>query len=196
MASCFNNQIIKKEKEKRVFVRRFCLPLIWINIKFRKTDITLPFQEQLTKVATWGANTEVMRQVVTESGARVRKIWNGSGLQWKKNFYSEGCHMSMLRLDRSGSIFQYLYKEQYENCVCPNLCEDEFHQLLQQLFSSNPGIEHASYVFNIRVKGPWWGAQVAKKFFDHISQGCFIVIIFTVIISKVLYKNHNKNIKI
>lgn len=81
-------------------------------------------------------------------------------------------------------------------CVSPDLCEDQFHQLVQQLFSSNPRIKHASYVFNIRLKGPWWGAQVAKEVCDHISQGWLIVIAFAVIIkSGVLYKIHNKNMK-
>lgn len=49
-----------------------------------ETEIKSPFEEQLTKVATWWADCEVLGQVVTESGTSVRKVWNGSGLQRKE----------------------------------------------------------------------------------------------------------------
>lgn len=78
-----------------------------------------------------------------------------------------------------------------------NLCVDQLHQLLQQLFSGNPGIENTSNVFNIWLKGPWRGTQVAKKVCDCISQSWFAVIgIAVIIVSGVLYKDWKKNMKI
>lgn len=49
-----------------------------------KADVNVPFQEQLTKVATWRADREVVGQVVTKPGASVREVWNGRRLQRDK----------------------------------------------------------------------------------------------------------------
>lgn len=93
-------------------------------------------------------------------------------------------------------ILQYQYKfKMRTEWFSPNLCVDQFHQLVQQLFSRNAGIEHAGNVFNIWLKGPRWRAQVVKEVCDHISQGLFTIIVCVVMVkSLVLHRNHNKNI--
>lgn len=158
----------------------------------------------------------MMGQVVTEPGTRVREVWNGSRLQWEENLIPDGVpyttaffcqkHSRLFTFNVYAMFRQVSFKLTSSNiytqskmrteCVSPNLCVDQFHQLVQRLFSSNPGIEHAGNVFNIRFKGPWWGAQVAKEVRDHVSQGWFTIIVFAVMIkSVVLYRNQNKNIK-
>lgn len=188
---------------------RSCPPLIWTNIKFTKNKNKSPFQEQLTKVATWWADIEVMGQVVTEPGTRVREVWNGSRLQGKEHliptvvFYTivhVYLYRCMLGLNRFGLKSYYLIFIQKAkwglNVSLSNLCVDQFHQLVQQLFSSNPGIEHGSYIFSIRLKGPWWGTQVAKEVCDHISQGWFTKIAFAIIIKSGFLKKITKHEKL
>jgi len=57
-------------------------------------------------------------------------------------------------------VFFFLFKitQKPKEGLNPNLCVDQFHQLIQQFFSGDPGVEHASYVFHIRLKGPGGGA--------------------------------------
>jgi len=43
----------------------------------------LPLQEKLPEVSTFWAYNEMMRQVVTQSGTRVREVWYSSRLQVK-----------------------------------------------------------------------------------------------------------------
>lgn len=156
-----------------------------------------------------------MGQVVTEPGTRVREVWNGSRLQQKENLIPNGAPYTIVFCQKHACKFLlnvyavlrqvwfeiilsngYTKSKMKTECVSPNLCVDQFHQLVQQLFSSNAGIEHASYVFNIGLEGPWGGAQVSKEVCNHFSQGWFTVIAFAVIIkSRVLYKNYNKRMK-
>lgn len=49
--------------------------------KRNQINNTSPFQEQLAEVTSWWADSEVLGQVVTESGARVGEVWYGGGLQ-------------------------------------------------------------------------------------------------------------------
>lgn len=73
------------------------------------------------------------------------------------------------------------------------LREDQVNKLIQRLFSINPGIEGVANVPNIRLKGPWWGAQVTQKVCDHVSQAWFSIKGFAVKIKiVVLCTNKNK----
>lgn len=83
--------------------------------------------------------------------------------------------------------------------MSPHLGEDQFHQLIQKLFSSDPGIECAGYVVYIWVKGARGGAQVTEELWDRVRQRSLTVIVFTVIIiSGILLKQiekRNTNVK-
>lgn len=106
-----------------------------------------PLEEQLSKVATWWVDREMMGQVVTEPRARVGEVWNGSRLQGKEWFNKN--------TEVEHAMFRQVLSDIQTECTAPNLRVDQFHQLVQRLFSSNPGIEHAGNIFGIGLKGPW-----------------------------------------
>lgn len=51
-----------------------------------------------------------------------------------------------------------------------HLCEDGFHQLAQQLFSRNLGVEHVRYQSSSELKRPRRRAQATEEVCDCFSQ--------------------------